>query len=51
MVSAARIKAQAERLRWLARYWVLDKYRREIFIAAAAIAIAAAVGLAVELGR
>lgn len=45
----SRIRVKAERWRWLLRYWVLDKYRREMFTVAATIALAAATCLTIKL--
>lgn len=45
----SRIRVKAERWRWLLRYWVLDKYRVQIFVAAAVLALAAFVGLVLQI--
>lgn len=45
------IKAKLVRWSWLLRYWTLDKYRAEVFVTAAVIALVATAGLAGELWR
>lgn len=45
----SRLQVKAERCRWLLRYWVLDKYRMQIFVAAALLALAASVGIVLKI--
>lgn len=49
MVSLARLRSKAAWCGWMLRYWVLDKYRLQVFSAALAIALSAAAALVLEV--